>query len=181
MKKIVMMLLAVALVFSVVSPVRALDDEITEKDVLDKLEMTYTINGAEFKISPALKKIIEDYAKEFEVPTEDLRALSVTIDNAIKLVKGTKATSIDTLPKAAKEELLDMLADLKVNTSINVTYTEGVLTIYNPETGKVFEKVTDLVKQTGTETNSIAILAGVSFVVMLAGAFVVVRKVRTTD
>ena len=60
MKKFIMMLLAVALVFSMVSPVSA----ITEKQVLDKLEKTYVINGAEFKISPALKKIIEDYAKE---------------------------------------------------------------------------------------------------------------------
>ncbi len=177
MKKIVMMLLAVALVFSVVSPVSAL----TERQVLDNLEKTYTINGAEFKISPALKKIVEDYAKEFEVPAKDLDALDKAITKAINIVKGTNATSIDNLPKAAKGELLDILADLRANTSINVTYTEGALTIYNPETGKVFEKVTDLVKQTGTETNSIAILAGVSFVVMLAGAFVVVRKVRTTD
>ena len=40
-----MMLLAIALIFSVVSPVSAL----TEREVLDKLEDTYTINGAEFK------------------------------------------------------------------------------------------------------------------------------------
>ena len=87
---------------------------------------------------------------------------------------------IEDLSAAAKEGLLDLLADLRVNTSINVTYTNGILTVYTPD-GEVFDKVTDLVKQTGTETNSIAILAGVSFVVMLAGAFVVVRKVRVTD
>ncbi len=177
MKKIIMMLLAIALIFSVVSPVSAL----TEREVLDKLEDTYTINGAEFKISPALKKIIEDYAKEFEVPDKDLQALDTAIRKAIDIVKGTKATSIDNLPKAAKGELLNILAGLRSETSINVTYTDGVLTIYSPKDGSVFEKVTDLVKQTGTETNSLAILAGASFIVMLAGAFVVVRKVRVTD
>ncbi len=176
MKRFMMMLLAVLLVFFVVSPVSAL----TERQVLDKLEKTYTINGAEFKISPALKKIIEDYANEFEVSNDDLNAIDLAIKNAVEIVEKDKVKKIEDLSSAAKERLLDLLADFRVNTSINVTYTNGVLTIYTPD-GELFDKVTDLVKQTGTETNSIAILAGVSFVVMLAGAFVVVRKVRVTD
>ncbi len=176
MKKIVMMLLAVALVFSGVRPVSAL----TEREVLDKLEKSYTINGQVFQISPALKKIAEDYAAKYVISDDDLKVLDEKIDEAIKIVKDAKVTKIEDLSAAAKKELKDLVADVKANTSINVTYEDGTLVVYTPE-GEVFEKVTSLVKQTGTESNTIAILAGVSFVVMLAGAFVVVRKVRTTD
>ena len=176
MKKIVMMLLAVALVFSGVRPVSAL----TEREVLDKLEKSYTINGQVFQISPSLKKLAEDYAAKYVISDDDLKVLDEKIDEAIKIVKDAKVTKIEDLSAAAKKELKDLVADVKANTSINVTYEDGTLVVYTPE-GKVFDKVTALVKQTGTESNTIAILAGVSFVVMLAGAFVVVRKVRTTD
>lgn len=178
MKKIVMMLLTVALVFSAVRPVSAL----TNREVLDNLEKTYTINGHQFQITPALKKIAEDYVKEYgdKITEKDLQTINDKIGEAVKIIENAKVTKIEDLSAAAKKELKDLVADVKANTSINVTYANGALVVYTPE-GEVFEKVTDLVKQTGTETNTIAILAGVSFVVMLAGAFVTVRKVRTTD
>ena len=78
-----------------------------------------------------------------------------------------------------KSELVSLVEDISAHTSVKATVKNGKLVINRPDGKGVFAEFDKLVKQTGNETNTIAIIAGVSFVIVLAGAFVVTKKFAT--
>ena len=174
MKKVVMLVLAVAMLFVGMVGVRA---EVTEAELVKKLKDTYEINGAKFTVSDDVKVLIDRYAADYNITNTDAAYISDRIDAVKELIKNAGITDIKDLGKI-KSDLINQFELVVTNTAIDGTYKDGKFIVYKPGTTEVFAEVDSLVKQTGPESNAIAILAGVSFVVMVAGAFVIVRKVR---
>ena len=176
MKKVGMLVLAVAMLFVGMVGVRAAE-EVTEAELVKQLKDTYTINGAKFTVSNDVKVLIDRYAADYNISNDDATVISNKVKDVIKLIEDNGIKDMKDLGKI-KSELIAAFTFVVDNTSIDGTYKDGKFIVYKPGTTDVFAEVDSLVKQTGTESNAIAILAGVSFVVMVAGAFVIVRKVR---
>ncbi len=176
MKKVVMLVLAVAMLFVGMVGVRAAET-VTEADLVKKLKDTYTINGAKFTVSNDVKVLIDEYAANYDITDADAKKISDKVDDVIDLIERSGIKDMEDLGKI-KSDLIAAFTYVVNETSIDGTYKDGKFIVYKPGTTDVFAEVDSLVKQTGTESNAIAILAGVSFVVMVAGAFVIVRKVR---
>ena len=78
---------------------------------------------------------------------------------------------------ATKNQLKALVEKVSANTSINATVTGDSVVVYKPA-GGVFAEVDDPIKQTGLETSPVAMMAGISFLITLAGACLVVRQVK---
>ncbi len=175
MKKLVLGFLAVVMLFAIVPSVNAM----TEEQLKEKMEKTYNINGTDFKISNDMKVMLERYLDEYNVTSNDADYISNKIDEAINILKKYGTADVNKLPAAAKSELVSLVEDISAHTSVKATVKNGKLVINRPDGKGVFAEFDKLVKQTGNETNTIAIIAGVSFVIVLAGAFVVTKKFAT--
>lgn len=175
MKKVLVTLLAVALLFVGVRPVSAM----TQEDLLNRLEQVYNINGVEFKVPDAMKVQVKRYADQYGISDQDADYISKQFEVVKKAIQDNEIKSTKELGKI-KTQLINVFNDVVKNTKIDGTYKDGQFIVYQPGTKKAFIAfdVTGLVKQTGTETNAIAILAGVSLAVIVAGTFVIVRKSR---
>lgn len=178
MKKVVMLVLAVAVLFGGMVGVRAAGT-ITdvEANLAKVLKDTYTIGKDKFTLSNDIKVKIDRYLSENDVTKTDADYICAKIKSITDLIEEKGIKDIKDLGRI-KSDVIEAFEDVLAETSIDGTYKDGQFIIYVPGTTEVFATVDSLVKQTGTESNAIAILAGVSFVVMVAGAFVIVRKVR---
>lgn len=176
MKKFVMMLLAVAMLFSGVKTVSAM----STNELVEKLEKAYVINGATFQITEETKVYLERYINNFgdTLTEDDINTISEKVDKVVEIVKASGATKVEDIKGEYKNQILDVFTEVINETSVSGTYVNGKIIIYEPGTTTVFYDGAALVKQTGVENNTVAIVIGLSAAVMLAGAFIIVRKVR---
>lgn len=178
MKKVVMLVFAVAMLFVGMVGVRAAGTVTeVEANLAKVLKDTYTIGNDKFTLPEGIKVQIDRYLSENDVTQTDADYICNKIKYVTGLIEEKGIKDIKDLSRI-KSDIIDAFEDVLAETSIDGTYKDGQFIIYEPGTTTVFATVDSLVKQTGTESNAIAILAGVSFVVMVAGAFVIVRKVR---
>ena len=77
----------------------------------------------------------------------------------------------------AKDRLKALVADVSDHTSVKATVTEGSLVVLDAN-GDTFFEVDHLVKQTGSSTTLTAMVAGVSVLIVAAGACLVVKQVK---
>lgn len=150
----------------------------TESDLRKKLDETFTINGEKYTIPNDIKVSLKRYLDEYEVSDKDATYIMGKVDDAVKIVKESGAKSVNDLakaPKATKNDLKALAADVSNNTSIKVTVQNGKFTLYTPE-GKVFDEFDNLVKQTDLNLDLNMILVGISALVTLAGIALISRK-----
>ncbi len=148
----------------------------TEKDLRKRFDETITIGGVTYEVSAGDKKLVDDYLAKYKVSDKDCKYISDKIDEVIAIVKAEGKAEGKNFSKDAKAKLKAIVADIAANTSVKATVKEGCLVILN-EDGSTFAEVDKLVKKTGTN-NTIAMIAGVAFVITLAGAVLVVRQAK---
>ncbi len=164
MKKLFVMLVAVAL-FGGVAKVNAM----SEDELYNKLTKSYTINGETYKVSDAVKKQIKDYLKDFEVSSKDADYISGKVDELVKTAEKSNVKP-DEIPATVKTAFIEAVRDVAANTSVNATISEGndglVLTVLD-ENGEVYSKIDNAdvtIRKTGSE----------AYIVMIAGAISVI-------
>ena len=151
----------------------------TEQELKTKLSKTYTINGAEFKVDSDNLVLLQRYLDAYDVSSADAQYIADRVDEAVAIIQRSGKTNINDLSASTKNELKALVEKVSANTSVKATVTKGSIVIYKPDGSGVFAEVTKLVKQTGNNVDSMAIVAGVSFAIVLAGAsFVVVRRLK---
>lgn len=174
MKRIFIATLVFSLFFSITS-VKAM----SEADLQKKLTQNFTVAGQKVGIPSDTKVMVERYLKENEVSSKDADYIAAKVDEAIAILKEEGKTDFSKLSVSTKNKLKALVSDISKNTSVKATVTKNSLVIYNPD-GTVFAEVTHLVKQTGKETSQIIIVGCVAFIVVTAGAYLVVRRVKTS-
>ena len=176
MKKVFMSVLVISLLLLGVKNVNAM----TEAQLKTKLTQSITINGTEVSLTADEKNLVTKYLNEYEVSSKDADYISGKVDEAISILKSEGKTDFKELSSSAKTKLKALVSDVAANTSVNATVTNGSIVIYNGD-GTVFAEVDKLVKQTGTESNKLTIVASIAAAVTLVGAYFVVRQVKVSE
>ena len=177
MKKFLMISLAAVLFVLGASRVNAM----SEADLKKVLTQTIKINNTEISITADEKVLVEKYLNAYEVSEKDADYIAKKVEKAISILKAEGKTDLKKLSKSAKEQLKALVSDISSNTSVKATVTKGSLVVYKPDNSGVFAEVDKLVKQTGSEVSSIAVIASIAFVVTIAGACLVVKQIKESN
>ena len=172
MKKLCVLLFA-ALLFVGVTRV----DAISEDELKDALTQTIEINGTKVSVDDATKVAIERYLNKYNVSSSDADYIKARIDTAISILKSEGQTEFSKLSQSAKNRLKALVVEISDHTSVKATVTNGSVVILD-EDGDTFYEVDHLVKQTGSSVTLTAVLAGVSVLIVAAGACLVVKQVK---
>ena len=175
MKKITYVLLAVLLMFSVVTV-----NAMSEDELYDVLTKKYTINGDKWGVREGLKTYIKRYLDEFDVSEAHADYIKGKVDEALAILRKEGTGDWDKLSAGAKDDLKKLVEDVSNNTSVKATITNGSLVIKNPNTGADFytSEADDIVKYTGSTNSMIALVAGISLLIVAAGSVLVVKQVK---
>ena len=149
----------------------------TESELKEVMTKNYTINGHEFKLTDEAKVYLERYLNSYDINATDCQYIADRVNDAINIIQNAGVSKIENLTSAQKNQLKNLVEQVSANTSVNATVTDGSVVVYKPA-GGVFAEVDDPIKQTGLETSPVAMMAGVSFLITLAGACLVVRQVK---
>ena len=176
MKKICAVIIAVCLLFGV-SNVSAM----SKANLKKKLTQTITINGVKVSVDNDTKAAIERYLDQFNVSSTDADYIAARVDKAIEILKGEGQTDFTKLSATAKSKLKALVEEISTNTSVHATVTNGSVVVYNPNDGSEFFEATKLVKHTGLGTSPLAIIAGLSVIVVAAGTCLVIKQLKTSE
>lgn len=172
MKKFMFLTLVVSL-FIGVSTVSAM----TEAELKAKLSQTIKVGGQDFTLDANTKAYVEKYLNENDVSAADGDYIAGKIDEAITILQNEGKTNFSELSTTAKNNLKALVQNVNDNTSVKATVTGGSVVVYN-NSGTPFFEVTKLVKQSGFETSTVAIITSLSVLVVAAGAFFVTKQVK---
>ena len=170
MKKLGILLFAALLFVGVVRV-----DAISEDALKEALTQTIEINGTKVSVDDATKTAIERYLNKYNVSSSDADYIKARIDTAISILKDEGQTDFSKLSQSAKDRLKALVVEISNNTSVKATVTNGSVVILDAN-GDTFFEVDHLVKQTGSGVTLTAILAGVSVLIVAAGACLVVKQ-----
>ena len=172
MKKLGILLFVVLLFVGVVKV-----NAMSESDLKDALTQTITIDGVKVHVDDATKTAIERYLNQYEVSSADADYINERINTAISILKSEGQTDFKKLSTSAKNKLKALVVEISENTSVKATVTEGTVVVLDAS-GDPFFEVDHLVKQTGSTTTLTAMVAGVSLLIVAAGAWLVVKQVK---
>ena len=166
----------VAVLFLGITNVNAM----TESELRKRFDETVVIEGTTFAVSDGDKKLVDDYLAKYDLSSDDCQYISDRIDEAKSILTSEGKAKLDTMSASTKDKLKKLVTNVAANTSVKATVTSGSVVVLNSD-GSTFAEFDHLVKQTGTENNSIAIIAGAAFIITLVGACLVVRQVKTNN
>ena len=152
-------------------------DAMSESELKDALTQTITINGDKVSVDDATKTAIERYLNQYDVSESDADYINERINTAISILKSEGQIDFKKLSTNAKNQLKDLVTQISEHTSVKATVTNGSVVILDAD-GDTFYEVDHLVKQTGSNTTLTAMVAGVSVLIVAAGACLVVKQVK---
>ena len=175
MKKLSIIALMLGLLVLGTMNVKALD----EAGLKDKLFQTIKVDNGSFALSSGERKTVETYLEQNEISEADATYIGQKIDKAIEIIKGQGNVNFTKYPQSVKDELKALVADISANTSVKATLTKDGLTVKNADGSEVV--ITSLVKQTGYESSTTAIIAGISILIVAVGTCLVIKQVKTGE
>ena len=201
MKKIISLIIAMALVFAcVVSANAATGITAEEQKIIDALSKKITMSSGSITEIPA--KYInqaEDYLTKADVTTEEVKQIVEKIEAAAEVIEKSDASTFSKLDKTAKQEVIKKTeeaaaivnavavikkGDKADNYNVTLKFTEeSTVPGYTANDGPVEIPVVggNVIKQTGVEGDMIAVIVAAS-VVMMGLAFVVISaRKKATD
>ena len=172
MKKFMILTLVVSLFIGIRSV-----SAMSEADLKAKLTQTINVGGQEVTLDADTKAYIEKYLNQYDVSATDADYIAGKIDEAVAILQNEGKTNFSELSTTAKNNLKALVQNVNDNTSVKATVTGGSVVVYN-NSGTPFFEVTKLVKQSGFETSTVAIITSLSVLVVAAGAFFVTKQVK---
>ena len=101
------------------------------------------------------------------------------VNEAVDIIKASGKSSTKDLSAATKTQLKGLVEKVSANTSVKATVQGNNVVVYKPD-GGVFASIDKPIKQTGSESSIVALIASVSFLITVAGACLVVKQVKTS-
>ena len=146
----------------------------TESELKAKID-GLSANG--ITVSEGTKKQVADYLGKYELTGAECDIIAADIDKAVEVIKSEDVKDLSKLSSTSKDKLKALVNDVTSKTSVKATVTDGNIVVLN-EDGTVFAEVDGkVVKNTGNN-DVLPVIASVSFVVTLVGAYFVVRQVK---
>lgn len=173
MKKVFVVLAVVASLFVGVKSASAM----TEAELKEVFSKTYTINGGEFKVKDSVLGYLDQYLNAYDVSEADCQYIADRVNEAVNIIKNSGKSKIEDFSKATKNDLKKLVEKISANTSVKATVEGKNVVVQKPDGSGVFAKIDDPIKQTSS-ANTIAIVAGIAFLVTVAGACLVVKQAK---
>lgn len=201
MKKIVSLVIAIALVFAcVVSTNAATGITADEQKIIDALSKKITMaSGSVTKLPDNYINQVEDYLTKADISAADVDKILAEIDAAAEVLEKSTAPTFEKLDVASKKAIIEEAKDAAAvvdaelivkkgdkadNFKVSLKFTEdSTVPGYTANDAPVDINVNGnaIVKQTGVEGNMIAVIVAAS-VVMMGLAFVVISaRKKVTD
>ncbi len=152
---------------------------ISEKDLQAKFEETLTLNGDKYGLSSGDITLVERYLSKYEVSSSDADYIAERIDKAKSIIEADGHAKFANFSDSTKRQLKTLVDEISDHTSVKATTTKSSVIVYNAD-GSTFAEVTELVRQTGMENSNTAAIAGISLLIVAAGACLVIRQVITS-
>ncbi len=171
MKKLIALVLVGFLFFAGVNSVSAM----SEADLKAKFEETLTLNGDKYGLSSGVIVLVERYLNEYEVSAEDADYIAERIDKAKGIIEKDGHAKFADFSEDTKKQLKTLVDEIDRKTSVSARCTKGSVIVEDKD-GKTFAEVTELVKQTGSETSTIALMSSISLIIVLAGTALLGKK-----
>ncbi len=152
----------------------------TEDELKEILTQTITVGKEKYALSDGDKVLVERYLNEFDVSSEHADIIAEKVEAAINIIKGQGNVNFKSYPESVKQDLKTLVGEISSSTSVKATLTKDALIVYG-EGNNVFAEVTKLVKQTGVETSRIAVIAGISILIVAVGTCLVIKQVKTSE
>ena len=175
MKKLYVIVLLISIFLLGMVNVKAL----TENELKEKLFQTIKVGNSYYSLSNDQKKIVETYLDQNDISDADATIIGKKIDDAIAIIKKQGNINFTKYPQSVKNELKGLVADVSSSTSVKATLTKEGLVVKNKDGSEV--SVTFLVKQTGYEASKVAIIVGVSMLIVAVGTCLVIKQVKTSE
>lgn len=200
MKKIVSLVIAIALVFAcVVSANAATGITADEQKIIDALSKKITMaSGSVTKLPDNYINQVEDYLTKADVSAADVDKILAEIDAAAEVLEKSTAPTFEKLDVASKKAIIEEAKDAAAvidaelivkkgdkanNYNVSMKFDEdSTVPGYTAnDTVDIAVNGNAIVKQTGVEGNMIAVIVAAS-VVMMGLAFVVISaRKKVTD
>ena len=177
MKKLSALVLAGVLFFVGLVSVSAM----SEADLKAKFEETLTLNGEKYGLETGILTLVERYMNEYDVSAADADYIATRIDQAKSIIESDGHPVFADFSQANKEDLRDLVLEIKANTSVRCGVTKNSVIVYESDGTTVFAEVTRLVKQTGSESSNIALMSSISLIIVLVGTLLVFKQAKATN
>ena len=149
----------------------------TESELRARFAETITIGNSKYSLPSGTLKQVDDYLAKYELTSDECDYISAKIDEAIKILESEGKENFKDMSESTKTKLKNLVANVASNTSVKATVTDGAVIILNDD-GSTFAEVSKLIKQTDVSSNNITMIVGMSAVIMLIGAGLVIRQVK---
>ncbi len=174
MKKLMALVLAGIFFFVGVNSVSAM----SESDLKAKFEETLTLNGEKYGLSSGVIRLVERYLNEYDVSEADADYIAERIDKAKSIIEKDGHPVFNDFSESNKKALKTLVDEIALHTTVDATCTKKSVIVKDAD-GDVFAEVTELVKQTGTETSKLALMSSISLIIVLAGTALVIKQARS--
>ena len=131
MKRFLQMALVLVVSLGFVANVNAA----TEQELIDHVSKSYSVAGKNVRIRDEYINQLRQYLNEQELSSADAQAIIDDFDTAVGIMQAGKVTDPTKLPKADRQQLLDLGKDAASRLGISVTYSNGKLLLVDA-TGK---------------------------------------------
>ena len=175
MKKLGLIALVVSLFAFGLLNVKAM----SESDLQAKFEETLTLNDGNYGLSSGDVTLVERYLSKYDVSSAHADYIAERIDKAKSIIEKDGHARFADFSQSTKEQLRQLVIEIDKNTSVRASVTKNSVIVYNTD-GSTFAEITKLVKQTGVESSSTAIIAGISLIIVAAGTCLVIRQTLTS-
>ena len=172
MKKVIFTVLVAGLLLSATN-VSAMSKEQFE----DKLTKSYEVNGGVMSANESQKLQIERYLAKNNISESDLDVIAKKFDEALAIVRKGNATSLDTLTKSERNQIIALINQISKETDVKITISNGVMTIYNLD-GTVFTEISDTVVKYTNDTTYFAVVGGI---ISFIGIVAIALKIRKAN
>lgn len=157
----------------------------TEQDLIDRISGSITLSdGNEYRLGSDDLTAAKQYLNKYELSSEDVDYILKQIDAAEKIIKKEKSGVFKNFSAANKQELRTLVENVAKYTKVDAEVKNGSVVIYNTDdSGKrttPFHEATKLVAQTGS-SNTMAIIASISLVIVLIGTVLVAKEIKTNN
>ncbi len=191
MKKMIALVLAIALCASFCISVSAAEISSVEQEILDVLKAATAKDkhGATLVIPTEYLNAAENYMLTADIKEEDKKQIIADINNAIAVVQSHAdemysesdgELHLDKLPQSAKQEILDAGKTACADAGLVLTYTPATnaVTIVNTESKTVFNDTATVVKLTGNtlQASHIAVAVTVAIAAAVGVMYVAAKK-----
>ena len=169
MKKFLVFLVAVS--FGLASA-----SAMTESELKEKLNQSYTVNKSTFKTTDEEKELIARYLDQYEVTSNDADVIWAKLQAVFDVLKKSGKKTFQELSSADKARVVALVGEVDATDSIDCAIVDSRFIVYVPNTnkGKIFYKtpVTPI-----AQTNRDLIVAGLGIISVL-GMALAFKKIK---